>query len=114
MPNEVDLLRHDGKTCCEAYAVARLGVVEYAKSGGRRTAIDRAWSGRTGHAAGVDSIAEIADDTDDFVMTPAGIERRLNEEVGRPVRRVASAIKGVVQTTPRAGSIHEEARRASR
>src|SRR6266404_2611908 len=64
---------------------------------------DRAW---------IDTIAEGADDSEQFVVTPSWICRCLKHDVRGLVDRVASSVERVIQTSPGPGRIHEEVLRS--
>ena len=83
--DQVSFLSHDWKAGCETHAAADPGVVE-CTSDRRGTSASGSWKGgkRKG-AARVDAIAEIAEDSDHFVVAPTRVKSRFDQKIGGPV-----------------------------
>src|SRR4029077_6729115 len=62
---------------------------------------------RTSNAARIDTIAERAKDTEDFIVAPSGIDCRLEDHVGRFVDGVSGRIHEVVQAAAVRRSVGE-------
>src|SRR6266849_225963 len=109
--SEVNFFGHDGKASREAHTTADPGIIEGTRNGSRASA-SGGRKGRKGKiTAGINTIAEIAEDSHYFVVAPSRIEGRLHQQVGSSIEGVSGAIKGVVQTTACTGSVDEEVRR---
>src|ERR1700682_1815235 len=110
MGDEIHFRGHKRHPRREPPAPADSGIVERAEGGSSAATAARR---KIGHNHGkitarIDAIAEIAEDSDHFVVAPSRIESRLPQEVGSPIEGISGAIKGVVQTTGGTGSIEEE------
>src|SRR5205823_1458131 len=66
--------------------------------------------GRVGanHAARINTIAEEADDTEQFVVTEAGVGSGLEDQIGSLVGGVTVGVESVVQTASSAWGVDEE------
>ncbi len=63
---------------------------------------------RADYTARIDAIAEEADDSEQFIVTKAGICGGLEDEVGSFVDGVAVGVESVIETTASAGSVDEK------
>src|SRR5229473_1877563 len=117
---KVQLLREEGNTQASPAAPTGSRVIE-STSGSRR---NRPWGCRatdlrarigsranngprrdvTNYGAGIDASAELADDGEDFIVAPAGVQGGLDDGVGSAVLRISGSVGEVVETAAVSGS----------
>src|ERR1700682_4768289 len=98
MHREVQLFGDDRETRGRANASPDPGIIESTRCGSPTAVAGRR---KVSHydresAAGIDAIAEIAENPHDFVVAPTRIESRLDEKVRRTIQAITAGVHKVI------------------